>query len=799
MITHPSFTVEPWCLRETELNLEVLAQSESVFALSNGHIGWRGNLDEGEPHGLPGAYLNGVHERHPLPYAEAGYGYPESGQTMINVTDGKIIRLLVDDHPCDLRYGQLLEHERVLDFRSGVLSRTARWTSPGGRTVRITSRRLVSFAQRAVAAVVYEVEPVDGPASVAVQSELVANEQLPTITGDPRVAAATRSPLVGEEYFAQDTRLRLVHRTEASALRVGAAADHLVEGPGSTRWTAQCEPDVSRLTVTADLEPGQPLRLVKFVAYGWSGERSLPAVHDQVDGAVAAAVSTGWDGLVAAQRAYLDRFWAGADVEVEGDAQIQQAVRFALFHVLQAAARGENRAIPAKGLTGTGYDGHSFWDTESYVLPLLTFTAPEAVAPALRWRHGTLPAARERARQLGLAGAVFPWRTIEGAECSAYWPAGTAAFHINADIANAAVRYVMVSGDEEFDRGEGLDLLVDTARLWRSLGHHDAAGVFHIDGVTGPDEYSAIARDNLYTNLMARQNLVAAADAVTRHPDRAAELGVDDEEAAVWRDAAARMAMPYNDTLGVHEQSAGYTHFQRWDFEATPPENYPLLLHYPYFDLYRKQVVKQADVVLAMLEFPNAFTEEQKARNFAYYEALTVRDSSLSACCQAVLAAETGHLRLAYAYLGEAALMDLDDLEHNTRDGLHIASLAGTWIALVSGFGGMRRHIGEDGRPDLLGFAPRLPEALSRVAFTVLMRGRRLKVDIGPTHVRYRLVEGEPLEVLHHGEPLTVTAGAPVERPVPPATARPEPQQPRGRRPAGLATEEEQLRPEAQE
>ncbi|MER6277988.1 glycoside hydrolase family 65 protein [Streptomyces sp900105245] len=799
MITHPSFTVEPWCLRETELNLEVLAQSESVFALSNGHIGWRGNLDEGEPHGLPGAYLNGVHERHPLPYAEAGYGYPESGQTMINVTDGKIIRLLVDDHPCDLRYGQLLEHERVLDFRTGVLSRTARWTSPGGRTVRITSRRLVSFAQRAVAAVVYEVEPVDGPASVAVQSELVANEQLPTITGDPRVAAATRSPLVGEEYFAQDTRLRLVHRTEASALRVGAAADHLVEGPGSTRWTAQCEPDVSRLTVTADLEPGQPLRLVKFVAYGWSGERSLPAVHDQVDGAVAAAVSTGWDGLVAAQRAYLDRFWAGADVEVEGDAQIQQAVRFALFHVLQAAARGENRAIPAKGLTGTGYDGHSFWDTESYVLPLLTFTAPEAVAPALRWRHGTLPAARERARQLGLAGAVFPWRTIEGAECSAYWPAGTAAFHINADIANAAVRYVMVSGDEEFDRGEGLDLLVDTARLWRSLGHHDAAGVFHIDGVTGPDEYSAIARDNLYTNLMARQNLVAAADAVTRHPDRAAELGVDDEETAVWRDAAARMAMPYNDTLGVHEQSAGYTHFQRWDFEATPPENYPLLLHYPYFDLYRKQVVKQADVVLAMLEFPNAFTEEQKARNFAYYEALTVRDSSLSACCQAVLAAETGHLRLAYAYLGEAALMDLDDLEHNTRDGLHIASLAGTWIALVSGFGGMRRHIGEDGRPDLLGFAPRLPEALSRVAFTVLMRGRRLKVDIGPTHVRYRLVEGEPLEVLHHGEPLTVTAGAPVERPVPPAAARPEPQQPRGRRPAGLATEEEQLRPETQE
>ncbi|QTD96661.1 glycoside hydrolase family 65 protein [Streptomyces cyanogenus] len=791
MITHPSFTVEPWCLRETELNLDVLAQSESVFALSNGHVGWRGNLDEGEPHGLPGAYLNGVYERHPLPYAEAGYGYPESGQTMINVTDGKIIRLLVDDHPCDLRYGRLLAHERVLDFRTGILSRTARWTSPGGRTVRITSRRLVSFTQRAVAAVVYEVEPLDGPTTVAVQSELVANEQLPRFEGDPRVAAATESPLAPEEHFAQDTRLRLVHCTHRSRLRVGAAADHLVEGPESTRWTAQSEPDVSRLTVTADLVPGRPLRLVKVVAYGWSGERSLPAVHDQVDGAVAAAVSTGWDGLVAAQRAYLDRFWAGADVEVEGDAQIQQAVRFALFHVLQAAARGENRAIPAKGLTGTGYDGHSFWDTESYVLPVLTFTAPETVASALRWRHRTLPAARERAHQLGLSGATFPWRTIDGAECSAYWPAGTAAFHVNADIAMAVVRYVTVTGDEDFERAEGLDLLVHTARLWRSLGHHDAEGVFHIDGVTGPDEYSAFARDNLYTNLMARHNLMAAADVTTRYPERAAELGVDDEEAAVWRDAAARIALPYNESLGVHEQSAGFTSFQRWDFEATPPENYPLLLHYPYFDLYRRQVVKQADLVLAMMECPHLFTEEQKARNFAYYDALTVRDSSLSASCQAVLAAETGHLRLAYAYLGEAALMDLDDLEHNTRDGLHIASLAGTWIALVAGFGGMRRYLGEDGNPDRLAFTPRLPEALARIAFTVLVRGRRLTVDVGRSRTRYQLKEGEPLLLLHHGVPTTVTTDAPVDRPTPPVTARPEPQQPLNRRPMGLSTGQE--------
>ncbi|MGW0779010.1 glycoside hydrolase family 65 protein [Streptomyces sp. NPDC002835] len=784
MISHSGYTVEPWCLRETGLDLDVLSQSESVFALANGHIGWRGNLDEGEPHGLPGAYLNGVHELHPLPYAEAGYGYPESGQTMINVTDGKIVRLLVDDHPCDLRYGDLTAHERVLDFRSGILRRTAEWTSPAGRSVRITSERLVSFTQRAIAAIAYEVEPLDGTVSVAVQSELVANEQLPHDTGDPRVAAAVDSPLEAEEHFAQDTRLRLVHRTKSSGLRVGAAADHLVDGPAGTSWSAESEPDVSRLTVTCTLQPGERLRLVKFVGYGWSGQRSLPAVHDQVDAAVATARSTGWEGLLAEQRAFLDHFWSCADVEVDGDAQIQQAVRFALFHVLQAAARGEERAIPAKGLTGTGYDGHSFWDVESFVLPMLTYTAPQTVAPVLRWRHSTLPAARERARQLGLAGAAFPWRTINGAECSAYWPAGTAAFHVNADIAVAVARYVVATDDETFERGPGLELLVETARLWHSLGHHDPEGVFHIDGVTGPDEYSAIARDNVYTNLMARRNLLAAADTAARHADRAEELGVDDEETAAWRDAAARIAMPYNEVLGVHEQSAGFTGYQHWDFANTSPEQYPLLLHFPYFDLYRKQVVKQADLVFAMVTCGEDFTPAQKARNFAYYEALTVRDSSLSACCQAVMAAETGHMRLAYSYLSEAALMDLENLEHNTRDGLHIASLAGTWMALVIGLGGMRRHEGNEGTHGTLEFAPRLPERLTGLRFTVLVQGRRLRVDIRRQSACYTMERGNPLRILHHGEPFTVFAGQPVERAVPTAPVLPEPQQPKGRRPA---------------
>ncbi|MEU8579130.1 glycoside hydrolase family 65 protein [Streptomyces abikoensis] len=783
MITHPSYMVEPWCLRETELSMDVLSQSESVFALSNGHVGWRGNLDEGEPHGLPGSYLNGVFEFRPLPYAEAGYGYPESGQTIINVTNGKLVRLLVDDEPFDLRYGKCHKHERLLDFRTGLLHRTAEWTSPSGRSVRVRSTRLVSFSQRAVAAIAYEVEPLDDEMRIVVQSELVANEQLPRAEGDPRAAAVLETPLVSEEHAAHDNRIRLLHRTARSDLRVGVAAAHFVDGPKAETASESID-DLGRFTVTSRLRPGEKLCVEKIVAHGWSAVRSAPAVRDQVDAALAAATSARFAGLAAEQHAYLEEFWAGSDVEVDGDAEIQQAVRFALFHVLQAGARGEARALPAKGLTGPGYDGHCFWDTETFVLPALTYTAPQAVEQALRWRYNTMPEAQERARQLGLAGSAFPWRTINGSECSGYWPAGTAAFHINADIADAVVRYIRATCDDAFEREVGLPLLVETARLWRSLGHHDHHGDFHIDGVTGPDEYSAIADDNVYTNLMAQHNLRAAAAAAERHPDLAANLGVDDEETAAWRDAATRMTLPYDDELRVHEQSAGFTRHQLWDFARTHPDQYPLLLNFPYFDLYRKQVVKQADLVLAMCLRGDAFTPEEKARNFAYYEQLTVRDSSLSACGQAVMAAEVGHMRLAYDYLGEAAMMDLSDLEGNTRDGIHIASLAGTWFALVIGFGGMRE---DDG---LIAFNPRLPEQLGRLAFTVQFRQRRVRVEITGTTATYTLLDGDSLDIRHCGERMTLFRAAPESRQIPPIPTGPAPEQPAGRAPArrGRAT-----------
>jgi alpha,alpha-trehalose phosphorylase len=778
MILHPAFIVEPWALHETELHLDLLGQSESLFALSNGHIGLRANLDEGEPYGLSGTYLNGFYELRALPYAESQYGTPESSQTLVNVTNGKLIRLLVDDEPFDVRYGVLRSHDRILDFRAGTLKRTAEWTSPAGRTVRVTSVRLVSFTHRAIVGICYELETLDGPANIVVQSELVANEELPSVAGDPRVGGALESPLQSEEHLSCETETVLIHRTRRSGLRMAAAMDHVLTGTSKIHVATETSPDSARVVVTDVLEPGQRLRMVKLVAYGWSLERTVPALRDQVAAALAGARQAGWDGLLADQRRYLDDFWARADVELGGDPELQQAVRFALFHVLQAGARAERRAIPAKGLTGTGYDGHSFWDTEKFILPVLTYTIPTAAADALCWRHSTIPAAQQRARELGLAGAAFPWRTIHGEECSGYWPAGTAAFHINADIADALIRHVDATGDKTLERDIGVDILVQTARLWRSLGHHDVQGRFRIDGVTGPDEYSALADNNVYTNLMAARNLVGAAGLCERHLDRARELGVTPEEMADWRAAADRIFIPYDERLGVHPQAEGFTDHEMWSFAETKPDQYPLMLHFPYFDLYRKQVVKQPDLVLAMQLCCYAFTDEQKARNFDYYERITVRDSSLSACTQAVLAAEVGHLRLALDYAAEAALMDLQDLEHNARDCLHIASLAGTWIALVNGFGGMRDHAG------VLSFVPRLPDGLASLSFSIVRRGLCLRVEVTARAATYRLTRGTgTLQIIHHGEPLTLNGSDPIERPIPASPPRERPAQPPGREP----------------
>lgn len=779
------FDVDPWSVGVEGADLTHLGHEESVLGLSNGHIGWRGNLDEGDPRGVAGSYLNGVFEEHPMPYAEDGYGYPETGQSVINVANGQVIRLLVDDEAFDLRRGTVVSQTRRLDLREGTVSRDVEWTSPAGPTVQIRSTRVVSFLHRSVAAVRYVVRAVDAPVKITVLSEVLANEPLPITHSDPRVQELLTNPLEGAAAAVLGTSATLIHRTRKSGITVAVAMDHTVSSSGSSApdVVTETDTDLARSSIHVLLQPGESLEVTKFVGHEWSASSAAATLGDLAQAAVADAVRDGWEAIVDGQRARLDEFWECADVTVDGEPRLQQAVRFALFQVFQASVRAELRSVPGKGLTGSGYEGHTFWDFEAFVLPVLTSTVPEAAEQALRWRHSTLDHARERARLLHLKGAAFAWRTIDGRESSGYWPASTAAFHINADIAAAVLHYVNFTGDERFEREAGVEILVETARLWASLGHRDASGGFHIDGVTGPDEYSAIAKDNLFTNVMAQLNLRGAAAAARRHPDIARNLSVDDDEIGAWESDAAAMTIPFDAARRVHAQSAGFTEQERWDFESTVEDQYLLHDHFPYFDLYRKQVVKQADVVLALFFAHEAFDLEQKVRAFEYYEALTVRDSSLSAAAQAVIAAETGHLELAADYLAETATLDLDDLHDNVEDGLHVAALAGVWTAIVAGFGGMRDS------PSGLRFRPRLPPQLEGLSFGVRVRGSTLRVEISRTESTYRLQSGPAITIHHFDDELVLEPGHPftVATP-PPGPRRPAPVQPRGRAPRPFST-----------
>ena len=588
--------------------------------------------------------------------------------------------------------------------------------------------RLVSFAQRAVAAIMYEVEPLGAPARLVVQSELVANEPLPAaVQDDPRASSGMGSALRSEFFSDHDARVVLVHSTKESGLRMAAAMDHIVEGPPGTQTSAESGEDLGRVTVATELEPGQRLRLVKFLGYGWSSQRSVPAVRDQVEAALAAATRSGWEGLLGAQRDYLDDFWEHADVELEGDAELQQAVRFALFHTLQAGARAEGQAIPAKGLTGPGYDGHTFWDTETFVLQPLTYTVPEAARDVLRWRHATLDLARERAKVLGLDGAAFPWRTIGGQAASGYWPASTAAFHINADIAYAIVRYRSATADDAFEREAGLELLVETARLWLSIGHHEYPRSLPHRRRYRPRRVQRHRRQQRLHQPHGAEEPPGGGRGRRAPSGPCQGAGCRSRGGGrVAGDAAQAMLIPYDEDLGVHPQAEEFTDHAVWDFAQHGARSVPAAAALPLLRPLPQAGRQAGRPGAGAVPEGGRVLGRGEGRDFEYYEALTVRDSSLSAFVQAVVAAEVGHLELAYDYFGEAAMLDLDDINHNTRDGVHLASLAGAWIAAVAGFGGMRDHDGS------LSFAPRLPDA-PRLDFGLLFRGRRIQVsDIPP-------------------------------------------------------------------
>lgn len=774
------FPVDPWALRELRYSSSDLGVTETLFALGNGYLGMRGNVEEGRDAYAHGTFINGFHEVWPIHHAEEAYGFARVGQTIVNVPDTKTMRLYVDDEPLLLSVADLEQYERTLSFRDGVLTREILWRTPSGKRVQLRTRRMVSLAERHLAVMDYEITMLDAAAPVAVSCEVLNRQDGEDefhVTGpasgagfDPRRAANLNGRIFQpSSKWEGGGRAILTYTVATSGMTLAVAADHTIETSDEYEVLAQVEDDWAKHVFRIHATPGTTTRITKVVSYHTSRGVPTRELVDRCRRTLDRVKDSGVQAAIDAQRSWLDAFWERSDVEIGGQPELQQAVRWNLFQLIQAAARAEGTGIPAKGVTGSGYDGHYFWDTEIYVLPFLTYTSPHYSRNALRFRYTMLDAARRRAGEVNQVGALFPWRTINGEEASAYYAAGTAQYHIDADIAHAVSQYVSATGDVDFLAREAIDILVETARLWSDLGfwrQRDGHESFHIHGVTGPDEYTAVVNDNLFTNVMARANLRAAVrdlrwleghdplayDAACRR------LALTDREIAEFEHVAEAMHVPYDDLFGIHPQDDAFLSKELWDLPNTPPDKRPLLLHYHPLVIYRHQVLKQADVVLALYLQGDEFTPEEKRADFEYYDPLTTGDSTLSSVVQSIIAAEVGYADLAADYFIKALYVDLADLHHNTDAGVHVASIGGVWNALVGGFAGMRDYLG------VISFDPRLPVGWDHLTFPMTLRGNRMRVRVEADSVCFALETGDEqsVQILVQGEAVTVTREAPV-------------------------------------
>ena len=754
-----SIPVESWSVRETSFNPGAAGRAETIFSLGNGRIGMRGNFEEGFGNRIEGTYINGFYEETPIIYGESAYGFAKNRQVMINVVDAKVIRLSVNGHPFDMSTGTLLEYERTLDLRAGMLLRIVRWRSPGGTPVEVRVRRLVSHVRMPVAVIDYEVKVLEARADLCILSGLNGATVNQEVGFDPRAGTRLSDDSLRTVLVEVDGSVgTLVQETCTNRLRVACAMDHAWSAPRPPGLAARREPRGAMIECTTGLEAGECLRLTKYIAYCTSRDSPAASLAAQAREEARSAHAAGFEMLAAEQREYLDRFWSFADVQIEGDDALQQGMRFNLAGLLQSAGRDGLTSLAAKGVTGEGYEGHYFWDTEIYAVPFFIYAQPEIARALLRYRCSRLEAARARAREMSQRGALFAWRTINGEEASPYFPAGTAQYHINADIVYAMRKYVLSTGDESLLREGGAEVVFETARFWADLGRFipEKGGAFCIGCVTGPDEYTALVDNNYYTNIMARENLEYAVqiarDMRNAQPGEyrriASAISLREEEVKAWGAAAAAMYLPVDSVRGINPQDDLFLARPTWDFAHTPPENYPLLLHYHYLVIYRHQVLKQPDVVLAQVLLSHRFSLAEKRRNFEFYEPLTTGDSSLSASIQCVAAAELGKGELAYGHFLRSARADLDDLHGNSEWGLHMASMAGSWFSLVHGFAGMRDADGS------LSFDPRLPMGWTGLGFRLRYRSRLISVGIQRRTARFELLEGDALEIRCKCRPL---------------------------------------------
>lgn len=767
--------LNPWRLRQTDPDPTLRRREETLFALANGSLGVRGGFEEADG-GSDGTFLAAVYEKHPIHYHERFPGFARHTDTRLPVADGQRIAIWLGDQRLDPDAAQWLAFERELDLRSGCLQRRLRLKTAAGATLDIHAERVVPFdtgtaAHADLLAIRYRVSSVDYSGPLTLVSAVESGQRAAAQGDDPRIGVCSGEGLQVTATHADDTQARLAQATRHSRIAVLCAQTHRLPEAGLAYVGSERSDDRVAQRYGATLRPGQSVVLEKFVAYASAGsEDGLSAnLSDNVSAALAQAREAGFDALASRQADTLSAFWDAAELTIDGDTSAEQALRFNLFHLLQSAGRDGISGTAAKGLTGEGYEGHYFWDTEAFMLPVMVCTAPDVARAMLHARYLALEPARAHAREMNHErGALFPWRTITGGECSAHYPSGSAAYHINAAVAYAIGLYLDATDDLDFMVEAGAEILFETARIWPQIGHFNPrrGGAFCIHEVTGPDEYTALVDNNFYTNRMAQRHLLRAVQVWQRlrreRPGQvdalAARLNLRQSEVDGWQRAADSMFLHYDEAQGVYAQDDGFLDKPRWPFAQRKGEHRPLLLDYHPLTLYRHQICKQADVVMALVLAGDGLDLARKRRSFDYYEAVTTHDSTLSASVFGILASEIGYADKAADYFGANLRVDLDDLHGNTDHGVHMAALAGTWLGLVQGFAGLRVVDGG------LCFSPTRPERWNGYGFGLRWQGRRLRIRVHGDRVGYTLSDGplsntEPLWIEHAGERIQLHAG----------------------------------------
>ncbi len=777
----PIYPIEPWTITEQEFKKETNYRNETTFALSNGYLGTRGTFDEGysftEEEGLEGNFINGFYESEHIRYGEWNFGFPVTSQSLLNLPNMKTTRVVLEDEKgtresFDLFSGEIISYDRKLNMKEGYITRKVVWRSPQGKAVGIKSRRFCSFACKNLMVQTLEVTPLNFTGKAELISVLEGKVENHTRTTNPLVDYGPFGEHLHCDRLEADCREGRFYyegTTLNSKLTMGCMGLHEIQvytKEGSLKEekglqkNADKNPDEKQasLSYSVDLKEGETVSLTKYLAYtsclDMEKEEMAGFLQKVLEEAAAQTVET----LLQKQKLLVGSFWEKADIQIEGDTALQQGIRFNLFHIMQSAGRDGRTGMGAKGLSGEGYEGHYFWDTEMYVLPVFAYTEGKLARALLDYRYATLPQARERARVLGHEkGALYPWRTINGEEASTYYPLGTAQYHINADVAYAFKLYMDVNGDDDYLKEKGAEVLIETARVWADVGcfAESKGGRYCICAVTGPDEYNAIVDNNFYTNLMARENLKDALWALTRleEMDEKAcrelkdRLALTEEETLGWKKIIDNMYFPYDEKRKVYPLDDGFMMRKEWDDSKIPLEKRHLLYenYHPLF-IFRQRMSKQADAILGMLLHSNYFTQEELKRNYDFYQEVTLHHSSLSTCIFGILASQIGRKEEAYTYFSQSARMDLDDYHNNFYAGIHAANMAGTWQGIVFGFAGVRTNRG------YLEFKPSIPRAWEGYTFRIVYRGSLLEIHTNQKKAEYTLLNDCPAEFVTGGQ-----------------------------------------------